>query len=163
MHIFCTMIETLRMRRMLTEPFDVSEPPQGIYIEPFAAHRSQEIESLLVNAYRHGGGDPDSYERWYAQVAADAEFDPALIIMAVDTAQARIAGICHIWTSSFVKDLATAQPWHRRGIGAALLSRGMQAMANRGHRQLDLKVDAGNFAARRLYARLGFAEVTGHG
>jgi GNAT superfamily N-acetyltransferase len=48
-------------------------------------------------------------------------------------------------------------PAHRRiGLGRALLSWSMRVLAEHGHRQLALRVDADNFPARRLYEGLGF-------
>jgi N6-L-threonylcarbamoyladenine synthase len=47
--------------------------------------------------------------------------------------------------------------WRRAGIGGELVARGLAAGLDRGLMSCFLEVRAENFAARRLYERLGFA------
>ena len=46
-----------------------------------------------------------------------------------------------------------------RGLGTALIGHAADVFARRGHRELRLKVEAGNAGALRLYERLGFRRV----
>jgi ribosomal-protein-alanine N-acetyltransferase len=67
---------------------------------------------------------------------------------------ARVAG-----GEAEILTLAVAEPARRRGVGAALLDAAMAEAAARGAAAMFLEVSVGNEAARKLYARAGFAEV----
>jgi len=55
-------------------------------------------------------------------------------------------------------DIVTAPRWRGQGIGAALTARLVAEARISGARTAYLQVDAGNTAARRIYAKLGFAD-----
>lgn len=152
--------DVLRMRYSLAEaPFPVSWP-DGAELVTFDPRMSDQLEVLLSEGYEYGGGQPGSSADWYNGVSSDEEFDPALVLVAWDTGSGHVAGVCHVWTSAFVKDLAVRPAWRRRGLGTALLRSAMCVMAERGHRHLDLKVEAGNpHRAPKLYASLGFGVI----
>ena len=152
--------DVLRMRCSLAgAPLPVSWP-DGAELVTFDPRMSDQLEALLSEAYQCGGGEPAAYANWYAGVSSDEEFDPALVFVALDTGSGQVAGVCHVWTSAFVKDLAVRPAWRRKGLGTALLRSAMCVMAERGHRHLDLKVEAGNpHHAPKLYASLGFGVI----
>jgi len=58
-----------------------------------------------------------------------------------------------------VKNLAVRSEYRGRGLGKALLSRGMAALASQGARSVKLEVREGNDAARGLYEAFGFEYV----
>jgi [ribosomal protein S18]-alanine N-acetyltransferase len=58
-----------------------------------------------------------------------------------------------------ILNLAVAPGWHRRGVGRALVTRVLAALAGRGVTQVFLEVRASNVAARALYEGAGFREV----
>ena len=153
--------DILLMRRSLGGLSTSISWPDGTKLAPFDLGMSDELEALLREAYQ-GGGDPAAYANWYIRVSSDEEFDPTLIFVAVDEKSVQIAGVCHLWTSAFVKDLAVSPAWRRKGLGTALLECAIQAMARRGYQHLDLKVEADNpYEAGRLYRNLGFTVVQG--
>jgi ribosomal-protein-alanine N-acetyltransferase len=55
--------------------------------------------------------------------------------------------------------LGVLSSWRKRGIGEQLVRASMQALKQRGAREIFLEVREDNEAARRLYARLGFEEI----
>lgn len=57
-----------------------------------------------------------------------------------------------------VSDLIVAREGEGRGVGAALLAAGESWARGRGYRLLTLHVYAANARARKVYARLGYAE-----
>jgi len=59
-----------------------------------------------------------------------------------------------------VERIGVAPEHRRRGIGRALLERGIGALRERGVRQVWLEVGASNEAAIRLYEEAGFAPVS---
>ena len=63
------------------------------------------------------------------------------------------------WTSAFVKDVVVRESWRRRGLGEALLLCAFNALATRGATAVELKVEAANQSAVRLYERLGMQVV----
>ena len=95
---------------------------------------------------------------WHGNLIGDEEYDPALCIAAV-TSDGEIAGFVQAWTSNFIKDLAVAPNWRRRGVGAALMLHTFALFAARGATAVDLKVLEEEEIPRRLYARLGMVNV----
>ena len=116
-----------------------------------------EVHALLEHAHRDVSGVAP-FEVWWQALRGDAEYDPALVFLAVDT-DGRVIGVAQCWTSAFVKDLAVVVHWRRRGVGEALLTQVFAAFRTRGADHVDLKVEAGNAAALRLYGRLGMHPV----
>ena len=116
-----------------------------------------EVHALLEHAHRDGSGVAP-FEVWWQALRGDAEYDPALVFLAGDP-DGRVIGVAQCWTSAFVKDLAVTGHWQRRGVGAALLTHVFAAFRTIGAGHVDLKVEAGNATARRLYSRLGMHPV----
>jgi len=145
----------IRMRKWLAGSQPLPEWPEGVSpvlladIDPRAAHHVLEtcFPGLIA-----------SFHDWFGNLTSDAEYDPALCIVAV-AADGSIAGFVQCWTSNFVKDLAVAQNHRRMGVGAALMRHVFALFAERDAGHVDLKVEAGEDVARRLYQRLGMVEV----
>ena len=146
----------LALSRRLDAPLPVLVWPSGFSRAPLSAALAPALHALLQRAYANGGGSvvPDWLD-WWEWLAGDAEFDPALCFIAM--ADAAPAGFCLCWSSGFVKDLVVDAPHRQRGLGATLLAEALQAFRARGLATARLKVEAGNHAARRLYARMGFS------
>ena len=122
-------------------------------------HDAQEAHAVLVMAYAKGGGSVEPFNVWWPHLSSDPEFDAALFFIAVDT-QRRIVGVAQCWTSAFIKDLAVASNWRRRGIGEALLLHAFECFRRRGAQYVDLKVQVNNPSrAVRLYHRVGMRSV----
>ncbi|MDW8394667.1 MAG: GNAT family N-acetyltransferase [Anaerolineae bacterium] len=72
----------------------------------------------------------------------------------------RIVGyVCALrerYDEAHIVRLAVAPNWQRRGIGRALLTAAMRALAERGVTYISLNTMASNTAAQRLYSQLGF-------
>lgn len=117
-----------------------------------------EVHALLDHAYRKGGGVVPSFEVWWQSLRGDAEYDPTLVFLAIDQSGV-VIGVAQCWTSAFVKDLAVAEHWQRRGIGEALLTHVFAVFLTRGAGHVDLKVEADNAVALRLYRRLRMHSV----
>lgn len=130
--------------------------PDGIRVRTFRPDDAAAVHALLQHGYRRGGG-VDAFETWLPRMTGDAEFDPALWFLA--EADGGLAGVALCWTSAFVKDLVVHESWRRRGLGEALLRHVFSVCAARGATGVELKVDAGNAGAFRLYERLGMRIV----
>lgn len=85
-------------------------------------------------------------------------------VVLVAEAGRRLAGAAVVLLRSYSRrarlySLAVAAGFARRGLGSALLAAAEDAAAARGAHWLTLEVRADNVAARRLYARRGYAET----
>lgn len=151
------MPEALRLVRDLAAPYARPEWPNGVALVPFTATLAPTVHALMRLAYADGGGSPPaSFDNWWDATRHDAEFDAGLCIVAASGEHPVGFALC--WTSGFVKDLVVQRHWRSHGIGTALLLTAFARLAERGHREVALKVLADNAGARRLYARMGFRE-----
>lgn len=143
------------MRRSLTEPFAAPAWPDGVAVGTFTPGDAPGVHALLEQAYAQGGGSVTGFDEWLPAMTGDSEFAAELWFVA--RAGDEIAGTALCWTSAFVKDIAVAAAWRRRGLGTALLLHCFAVFASRGAPSLDLKVDSHNpSGAVRLYEQLGF-------
>jgi [ribosomal protein S18]-alanine N-acetyltransferase len=69
------------------------------------------------------------------------------------------AGLMLVGEEGHVTTLTVDPPWHRHGIGAALLLDLARAAPGLGVRHLTLEVRTGNTGAQALYNKFGFAPV----
>lgn len=146
-----------RMRRMLAEPIAPAPLPAGYAYVPLGPANGPACRALMNAVYARGFGDEMAFDEWWPWLTKDAEFDPALVF--VVAREGALAGVCHAWTSAFIKDIVV-DPAHRgRGIASAMLTRTLEALAARKHASVDLKVDVDNIAAQTVYSRLGFTIV----
>jgi ribosomal protein S18 acetylase RimI-like enzyme len=145
--------------RIDLDPALAAEPrwPSGISVRTFTVDDAEALHSLLVHAYRHGGGSVPEFQPWLSVMTGDEEYVADLWVLA--EANRMLAGAALCWTSGFVKDLVVHESWRRRGLGEALLRRVFLAFAERGASGVELKVRAGNTAAIRLYERVGMRVV----
>lgn len=151
-------MSAIRMRKMLDGPLAAPTAPSGISLQPFPKSDPLRLHGLLVSAYAKGGGSVSDFDHWFEPLVTDAEFDPELMLIAVDATEKPI-GLAHCWTSGFLKDLVVHPDYRKRQIGSWLLHQAFATIKMRGLSQLDLKVLADNVAARRFYARHGMVEV----
>jgi ribosomal protein S18 acetylase RimI-like enzyme len=150
-------IEVWRMRVAL--PVDVPEPgwPDGLELHGFRPFDAHNLHALLEHGYRNGGGTVAAFGPWLEGLTGDEEFDPELCFLLASADALAAAAIC--WTSAFVKDLVVHESWRRRGLGEGLLHHIFRAFGQRGAAHVDLKVEADNTPAVRLYERVGMRVV----
>lgn len=148
----------LRMRRDLSASIAPAPLPDGVTLAPFDKATANACRNLLKRLYPEGLGDGGiSFEGFWSWLTTDPEYDPDLIFVA--EADGEVAGFCHCWRSSFIKDVAVAPEFGGRGIGTALVTMALEAFKARGAASVDLKTDADNGKAQSLYRRLGFVIV----
>jgi GNAT superfamily N-acetyltransferase len=107
--------------RVELDPRALEEPrwPDEVRVRTFTAADTENLHSLLVRAYRHGGGSVSNLDTWREEMIGDEEYDPSLWILA--EADEALFGAVLRWTSGFVKDLLVDEAWRRRGLGEALM------------------------------------------
>jgi ribosomal protein S18 acetylase RimI-like enzyme len=147
----------LLMRVDLPRETPVPTWPDGVAVRGFGPSDAESLHALLEHAYRNGGGSVAPFGEWLPRLVGDSEFDPETCFLVTSGDGLAAASIC--WTSGFVKDLVVHETWRRRGLGEALLQLAFRTFQARGARRVDLKVEAANDAARRLYERVGMYAV----
>jgi len=150
--------ETWRMRVELDSAV-LRDPawPAQVRTRAFRADDARSLHRLLEHAYRRGGGSVDRFEAWMPRLTGDDEFDPEVCFLAVSGTELAGAAVC--WTSAFVKDLVVHESWRGQGLGEALLRHACASFAARGAAAVELKVEATNANAIRLYQRVGMRVV----
>jgi ribosomal protein S18 acetylase RimI-like enzyme len=149
--------ETLRMRIDLRCEIPKPSWPEGSSVRGFHDSDGPRLHALLEHGYRNGGGSVEAYAVWLPALTGDSEFDPALCFLVEVGDELAAAAIC--WTSSFVKDIVVHETWRRHGLGEALLLLAFRTLERRGAGHVELKVQAQNLAAVRLYERVGMRTV----
>ena len=151
----------LRMRRELSGTIEQPVWPAGMTCRTFGPkpdkREAKAAHSVLEAGLWEGGGGAPIFRKWWPELRRDAEFDPALIFLAVERGE--IVGMAQCWTSAFIKDLAVHPAMRRRGVGRALMLTAFHAFAKRGAAHVDLKVREENTNAQRLYRDLGMTLV----
>jgi ribosomal protein S18 acetylase RimI-like enzyme len=123
-------------------------------------HHARAARDLLNIAYAAGGGDVLAFEDWWPALLADPEYRPELCFVALDAETGELAGFAQCWSLGFIKDIAIAARWRRRGLGRALMLEIFRNFQARGIYEVDLKVAADNPSrAVGFYEELGMVEV----
>jgi ribosomal protein S18 acetylase RimI-like enzyme len=145
--------------RVELSPAHLREPawPDGVHPRSFEPRDAESLHALLEHAYRRGGGTVAAFGTWLTEMTTDEEFDPHLWFLA--ESQGMLVGAVLCWTSAFVKDVVVHERWRRRGLAEALLLSAFDALARRGATVVELKVEAANDNAVRLYERMGMQVV----
>ncbi len=152
------MAYILRMRRHLDGEVPPATWPVGALPSALPHVEPQALHAILADAYGNGFGSVPAFADWWPAVASDAEFDPALVFIAVDTSGTAI-GLALCWNTGFIKDIAVIPAWRGKGVADALLQQAFQAFRARGLPHVDLKVVAANAPAIALYRRAGMVEA----
>ncbi|MEU7875285.1 GNAT family N-acetyltransferase [Dactylosporangium sp. NPDC049140] len=149
-----------RMWRPLGEPVEIAPPPPGVSIAAwddadgfgvYAESFADRPDSPFAPSERPGRSFED-WMRW----TGDMELDESLSLLARDEEGAAV-GFVTCWTGGPVQ-AGTVPAWRRRGLGIALLSAAMAAVAARPDYEeaAEISVNADNVAAVRLFRRCGF-------
>ena len=150
-------LEILRMRIDLRREIPPPVWPEGDHVRGYHASDAPRLHALLEHGYSRGGGSVDAFDVWFPALTGDSEFDPELCFL-VEVGDDLVAGaIC--WTSAFVKDIVVRETWRRHGFGEALLQLAFRTFQEGGARSVELKVQAQNAPAIRLYERVGMRVV----
>ena len=147
-----------RMRIELSAPPPAPVWPAGARLRPYEAARDERpLYEMIETAFGdHWGHTPTSFEEWQAN--ARNGYDPALWFVVVDDAgQFIAAAICRDRQDyGWIRTVATARAWRKRGLGRALLLHAFGAFWARGQHVVGLGVDAQSLTgAAHLYESVG--------
>jgi mycothiol synthase len=149
--------------RMVAELGDEPPPaphwPEGVRVRSFdREHDDRAVHALVQEAFgdneRHV---PQSFEEWEAFMIDREAFEPGLWFVAEADGELVGAVLCPSYEEEgWIRQLAVARDWRRRGLGTALLLRAFGEFHRRGRREVGLAVDSWNrTGALGLYERAG--------
>lgn len=131
----------------------------GCDIRPFGGLELAEAETLHRLCFPADWDQPWSRQAFAEMLAMPGTFG----FMARSAAEGEVAGLVVTRVAADEAEILTIgvrADCRRRGIGAALLAAAKNEARSRGATRLHLEVAEDNFAARKLYAHLGF-EIVG--
>ncbi len=133
---------TIDLREGVPEP----EWPEGVSVRTFEPGDEEAVHALVQEAfsdnYRHVR---TAFEDWRHVMMARGSFDPALWFLAVSGARIIGVALCPDYPDrGWVRQLAVARDWRRRGVGAALLRHAFREFARHGKPNAGLGVDSFN-------------------
>jgi mycothiol synthase len=162
--------EPVRTYWRMEMPLDGPPPPpawpEGVRVRTFDLERdARAVHALVEDAFadneRH---DAQSFEEWQAFMIDREAFEPGLWFVA--EADRQVAGVvlCPDYEAEgWVRQLAVARNWRRRGLGTALLRQAMSEFHRRGRDRIGLVVDSWNrTGAKELYERAGMHVAREH-
>ena len=145
----------LRLRRDLDATLKPPVWPTGFTLRPITDTDVLDVYALLDEAF---AGYSLDFSGWWTRLTKDDEFDPLLCFL-VHGRSGDLVAIAQCWTSAYLKDLAVAPRARGQGLGEALLQHVFAAFRARNAAAVDLKVEADNARAIRLYRRVGMYPV----
>ena len=155
-----------RMEMALEGPPPRPAWPDGVRVRTFDRERDARAVHLLVqDAFADNERyEAESFEEWQAFMLDREAFEPGLWIVA--EADGEVAGVvlCPDYEGEgWVRQLAVARAWRRRGLGTALLRQAMAEFHRRGRPTIGLVVDSWNrTGAKELYERAGMYVAREH-
>jgi len=151
-------------RQMQIEMHDVPLAPRweyGIDCRTFVPGRDEcAVHALIQEAFDRPGRRPHPFDAWREFMMRPDIFEPDLWFLAEVDAQLVGACLCFRYSDlGWVRQLAVAQPWRRRGVGSALLQQAFGQFWMRGCRRVGLTVAAQNAGAFAFYQSVGMRAI----
>ena len=155
-----------RMTMPLEEQPSPPAWPEGVHVRTFDQERdTRAVHALVQDAFgdneRHR---TESFEEWQAYMIDRDAFEPGLWFLAESNGEIVGAVLCPAYEDEgWVRQLAVARGWRRRGLGTALFRQAMNEFYRRGRREIGLVVDSWNTTgAKELYERAGMTVAREH-
>jgi ribosomal protein S18 acetylase RimI-like enzyme len=153
-------VHAFRLRKDLDQAIPTPEWPPGFSCRTLMPNDAHAVHDVMNKAYADGRGVPP-FDIWWPIFSGDAEFDASLCFLVFG--EDRLAAVALCWKSAFLKDLAVHPDSQRLGIGGNLLRQVFRSFQARKAAAVDLKVEADNANAIRLYERAGMYRVRWEG
>jgi mycothiol synthase len=155
-----------RMEIELQGQPDAPQWPAGVRVRSFDEERDDRaVHALIQDAFgdneRHV---PESFEEWHAFMIDREAFEPGLWFLAESDGKLVGAVLCPNYEDEgWVRQLAVARDWRRRGLGRALLRQALGEFHRRGRTRVGLVVDSWNrTGAKEFYERAGMHVAREH-
>jgi mycothiol synthase len=133
--------------------------PDGIRVRSFDPERdARAVHMLIQDAFADNERyAPETFEEWQVGQIDREAFEPGLWVVAEADGSVVGAVVCPDYEEEgWIRQLAVARDWRRRGLGTALLRRAMAEFHRRGRKEIGLVVDSWNrTGAKEMYERSG--------
>jgi len=153
----------LYMQRPLDQP--VSEPPlpPGYCLRRVAGEHEVEQRAIVSHAAFESTKPFERYTQGTLRFIRSSVYTPDLDVVAV-APDGQFAEFCICWMDEanqvgHLEPVGTHPRFRRKGLGAAVVSEGLQRMKARGMTAAGVCVESGNRPAQRLYESVGFRGV----
>lgn len=104
----------------------------------------------------HAARTTADFERWRSWMMRADHFIPELWFLLFSDEDLIGAALCFDYEEyGWIRQLAVAPSWRRKGLGTALLQHSFRCFHSRGHRRVALGVEADNLDALQFYERVG--------
>lgn len=163
---------TFSMVRSLEEPVEVTPMPEGLEVRPVPPEHYRAVWDADQEAFRDHWGYFPAPEEEYQKWLKSGEFQPDLWKVAWDGDQVAGMVLNHVnelenveydRKRGYTEGISVRQPWRKRGLARALLTRSLQMFKDMGMSEAALGVDAENpNGALRLYESVGFKVYQRH-
>ena len=151
-----------RMQIDLEEPPPVPAWADGCRLRLFVPGQDdRRVYEFVMEAFRWPGYIPPSFEDWRGRMLDTESFRADLWFLLVAEGDELVGtALCVDYELyGWVRNLAVAETWRGRGIGAALLQHVFGEFYRRGQPRIGLGVDGKNPDAYRFYERVGMRQV----
>jgi len=131
--------------------------PEGLTLRTIVPGQDDhEVYTFIQTAFERPGRVAPTFEQWQDFMMRADHFRPDLWFLLYDQAELVGAALCFDYpTYGWVRQLAVAQKWRRRGLGAALLQYVFAIFGRGGHVRVALAVDSDNPNAVQFYEKVG--------
>lgn len=126
--------------------------------------RLRELDDALRQDVPGTAGWRNDPRAFREQTFDDAQFDPAIYLVAVDDGAGEYAGLVRVWIRSGGPRLGligVLRPYRRRGLALALLARAFGVVHDRGRTEVTCEVDQANAASNAMLAAMGARRTGG--
>ena len=150
--------------------FDMDQPlpdpfmPSGFELRPVTTEHYRAIwlanEEAFEEEWGHRRATDEDYLIFLGNIVGNPGFDPVLWQVAWHDDEVAGVALCEITERGVgeISELSVRRQWRERGLGRALLTLALHAMAERDVKAIRIYTDVDN--ARTLYASVGFRVLT---
>jgi mycothiol synthase len=153
-----TLLMCVEMQQCPPEP----QWPVGIKVRSAVPGQDDRaICRLMAAAFAGTHLEPTTFEGWRNAMIGGAYFDADLWFVALRGQEIIGACLCAVYPEAqeaWLRQLAVATKWQRRGVGRALVVHAFREFYRRGHKAVRVGVEACT-AAHRLYEQVGMRRV----
>jgi mycothiol synthase len=118
------------------------------------------IHAIVQKAFRKSDHPDQPFDEWKEFMMRADLYDADLWFLALDGDE--IVGTCLCFPyeeTGWIRQLAVADAYRKRGLGSALLLHSFHTFKQRGYQKVGLAVESANLNAYRLYERVGMKKT----
>jgi len=149
------------MQMDLSGEFSLPAWPEGVVVRTARTGVDDKlIHAIVQKAFRKTDHPDQPFDEWKEFMMRADLYDADLWFLALDGDE--IVGTCLCFPyeeTGWIRQLAVAEPYRKRGLGSALLLHSFHAFKQRGYQKVGLAVESANLNAYRLYERVGMKKT----